>query len=734
RCDRKVPCGACARHDVTCVFNPSASPGHRRKRPTNQILTDRLRYYESLLLEKGVTENELQRGPGSEGGYRSLRSFSGISNDSHPRSGRPIGERESGQPVNQAQTIHCSGSVIVVDKYGTEYSQDALGDYPDDESHTEISDDDFGFVLDGHTRSKTKLCHPAPNEIHQLWKIFVNNVDPLTKIIHVPTVQPMIEKVASKAGALPRGFEALIFSIYSAAVMSLSDDECNQRLNESRNVLMSRHIAATKAALSMAKFMGTTSLVVLQALVIHLIAVRDVYEQRAIWSLTGVAVRIAQSMGLDRDGDYLGLPIFESEIRRRIWWQLKIHDFRTAELCGVGKFHDLRTGENCTKWPSNVSDDKLLPDMSALPTEPAHLTDMVFISLKCDLLNYAAGRAADLRRQGKASIPWDPRTPVGDLSEADRSVRGIEEELETKYLRYCDPSQPLHLMAMLVARCSISMILFMSHHPRRWSARGKIPSSELDLVWGLCMKLLEHQNMLQSNALLKQFAWHAPYFQQWHAIIHILDTLRTNPLHSGAERAWKIIHATYENNLEMTFDLRKPIHVAVAHLCVRAYDNRESALQRSDIQPSTTPGFVGQLRQQLRALQKSTQRDDATQYAIDGLIRDGQAITQGSDHAKTDENTSNPGHHMNTLNVDHTGEGMSPGEEPSADTAVFQERDSLPFTYGHYYDQVNDANGADMGFGLISSSNYGMDNSFEDQITWEQWDYWLSQSNLGQGS
>ena len=61
--------------------------------------------------------------------------------------------------------------------------------------------------------------------------------------------------------------------------------------------------------------MGTTSLVVLQALVLHLLSVRDIYEPRAVWSLTGVAVRIAQGMGLERDGVFLGLPPFETEMR-----------------------------------------------------------------------------------------------------------------------------------------------------------------------------------------------------------------------------------------------------------------------------------------------------------------------------------------------------------------------------------------------------------------------------------
>jgi hypothetical protein len=45
-------------------------------------------------------------------------------------------------------------------------------------------------------------------------------------------------------------------------------------------------------------------------------------------------------MGMHLDGILLGLSPFETEIRRRIWWQLRMYDFRAAELSGQAKFRD----------------------------------------------------------------------------------------------------------------------------------------------------------------------------------------------------------------------------------------------------------------------------------------------------------------------------------------------------------------------------------------------------------
>ena len=112
-------------------------------------------------------------------------------------------------------------------------------------------------------------------------------------------------------------------------------------------------------------------------------------------------------------------------------------------------------------------------------------------------------------------------------------------------------------MTMLVARYSMNISRFLAHHPRRWTSLEQTPICERQLVWELCIKLLEQHNMALTNPQLKQFAWHAAYFQQWHVIIHVLDTLQTDPTISGADKAWRLIESTYENTPAMAVDWEK---------------------------------------------------------------------------------------------------------------------------------------------------------------------------------
>jgi hypothetical protein len=602
-----------------------------------------------------------------------------------------------------------------------------LDDSSNDASDLEASDDDFGFVLTSHSKSTTRPRHPPPECIHQLWQVFVENVEPLTKVVHVPTLRPAIDKAASNITAVPRAFEALMFAIYGAAIVSLKDDECKKRFSEPRKVLLSRYISATKAALLRAKFMESVSLVVLQALVIHLLTVRDIYKPRAVWSLTGVAIRISQGMGLERDGESLGLPPFETEIRRRVWWLLKTHDFRTAELCGLAKFRDLDTGADSPKWPANVNDDQLYPGMPPLVAESNRLTDMVFACVRYEIARFTAGRVAVFRRQGKTFSQWDLRASGKDNGEMGEALRELEELLETKYLRYCDPSQPLHLMTMLMSRCALNVVRFQSHHPRRWTSIEQTPLSERQLVWEISIKLLEQHNMGQSNPQLKQFAWHSAYFQQWHAFIHVLDTLRATPLIANADKGWQLIQNIYESTPDMIFDMRKPIHVAVGNLCLKAYSDRETALQSGNTRsPPPTPEFILQLRQQREAAKANKRARDAKSR-------------RAEDHVSySHENDREMGLKLNTdvIGSNNQPESMNVQQKTTSGTSSHTQTgsatDENPFWFTNGFNDShfgNSDNIMSVDSDYQSVQDHGVGNNATQNITWEQWDAWLADSN-----
>ena len=137
-------------------------------------------------------------------------------------------------------------------------------------SPSDATSSDPSILLFGlnSTRVDFREEYPSPLHAFLLWQVFLQNVNPLSKIIHVPSVQDHIVDAASNYDTIPIPTLALLFSIYAAAVMSLDDQECQKKVRESKNCLLHRYLSATQRALVATSFMHSKNLIILQALAI----------------------------------------------------------------------------------------------------------------------------------------------------------------------------------------------------------------------------------------------------------------------------------------------------------------------------------------------------------------------------------------------------------------------------------------------------------------------------------
>ncbi|CAK7210244.1 hypothetical protein SCUCBS95973_000713 [Sporothrix curviconia] len=482
RCaQRKVKCmscGACVRHGLECLF-PAPAPRSRR-RPTvdTKALTDRLRRYETWFRQRGFDPDNLPQLPPS-------------SSDSGP-SETPRIEPEVADN-NQALSF-AGGERPPRKAFASKYIdiQDDLHSLGDGSSTADVAGPDGTsetvqpegplFLLTGHwpsrppSSSRTRPAHPPPDTIRKLWQVYRDHADPLTKLLHVPTVQQSVDRAMQDGDGmarllLSRANEALLFAVYAADVMSLSEDACRETLGEQRSVLLPRYLAAAGAALARAGLLGASDMATLQALVVYLLAMRDCCAPRAVWALTGVAMRIAACMGLDRKAS-AGQPSSGSGLMSA--FDLRMHDFRAAELCGRPKFEGLAEMADMaevagstmaglprpTQWPANVND----ADLSPRDVDGAGImaTDAVFVAVKCELLRFTAARLARLRTRTQTSSKQPENLWAlynGDMpGDGGSGLQALETRLETRYLRYCDPSRPLHLMATLMGRCAVNIL------------------------------------------------------------------------------------------------------------------------------------------------------------------------------------------------------------------------------------------------------------------------------------
>lgn len=91
-------------------------------------------------------------------------------------------------------------------------------------------------------------AHPGQAQIFLLWQTYLDNVDPLLKVTHSSTLQVRIITAASNVSNMDPTLEALMFSIYCIALLSIDDEKCLSIFQDTRaNMLITFQLACQKA-------------------------------------------------------------------------------------------------------------------------------------------------------------------------------------------------------------------------------------------------------------------------------------------------------------------------------------------------------------------------------------------------------------------------------------------------------------------------------------------------------
>jgi hypothetical protein len=137
---------------------------------------------------------------------------------------------------------------------------------------TMTPDDNSDLILGGDSPSQSaEDLWPDAAHIFRLWQIFLDRVHPVTKIIHVPTLQPYLAEATTGSHNIPKNVEVLLFSIYLLATVSLTPEETQAMLGTGREEALARYSAGVRLGLLRMGFMKSHDLTTLQALVMYLV-------------------------------------------------------------------------------------------------------------------------------------------------------------------------------------------------------------------------------------------------------------------------------------------------------------------------------------------------------------------------------------------------------------------------------------------------------------------------------
>jgi hypothetical protein len=251
-------------------------------------------------------------------------------------------------------------------------------------------------------------------------------------------------------------------------------------------------------------------------------------------------MRIAQSLGLHRDGSKFGLSPFDTEMRRRLWWQVCILDVRASEDHGSDpSIMDLSFD---TEFPLSVNDDDLDPDATEPLVPRPGVSEMTFCLIRYEICSLT--RKLTYTPPGTCPL----KLPALTTEEKERQVRECSIHLEEKYLRYCEDAGPLYWVAATVARLIIAKMNLIIYHPLIQPGKPNSLSHDIrDRLFMSSIEIIEYSRILESEASTKQWGWLFHTYIQWHAIAYILGELSARANSAIVERAWRAVDGVFSD-------------------------------------------------------------------------------------------------------------------------------------------------------------------------------------------
>ncbi|GLA01992.1 hypothetical protein AnigIFM60653_001285 [Aspergillus niger] len=579
RCDRKFPCASCIRAGAQCV--PTLAPRPRRRRFPERELLERLRKYEDLLRQHNIPFEPLHAPAGDDSRTPEFVE--------HARSEeRTVGEegqsKESmtvkAEPVYAAKLNYWKVlSLVSQDAEDVDFDDNSEDDDPSHSQDTlggtavrKMFDQAYknshqNFIFGSHEANvDLSTLHPDQVQIFKLWQMYLDNVDPLLKVTHTPTLQARILDALSDLARISPELEALLFSLYSVAIMSLDDEECRSSFGSPRKELLQGYQFGCQQALLNCDVLRTGDRECLTALLLYLVSVRSETDPRSLSSVLGVAIRIAQRMSINDEKANERYPPLEREMRRRLWWSLIMFDNR------IGEMSDHKTSMLIPTWdcrsPLNVTDNDLQPEMKDLPAAYAGPTEALFIAARSELGEF-------LRHSAFHLDYINPSLKAVAIDTTGDGMTDIERKIEDKYLRLCNPDNPLHYMTIWTIRGFLAKHLLLELYSKFSPTQQS--ETQRNTASSYAMRILKSDTMLMRSPHTKRYRWHVHMHFPFPAYLHVIQDLKKRPMQEHAYELWNAM----SENAELRFrDMHRfhPIFEIVARNVLQAWEAHQAAL------------------------------------------------------------------------------------------------------------------------------------------------------------
>ncbi|WPG98392.1 Hypothetical protein R9X50_00118200 [Acrodontium crateriforme] len=531
KCDRVFPCGQCSRSNLRCVPSqrkPRAR--HAGKHAVDSELKSRIAKLESLVES---LSGEVGMPNGSLDGDRAASS---PMETTSPAVGKYIGSSFWSSITQEVQGLK--------DALEDDEDEEELDAYsPETSSNTPqstASDYDLLLCPPGAVYVMPgALQEPSPQLQSVLYGIFFRNVDPLFRVFHKPSVRAMLEQGAlyfgRDASAAPNRLIKAV--VWFAAVSTMSEEECMEHCQASKSDIRNQYRRCVDVHLAQADLMLTNDLVVLQAFTLYLLAYRIGDVSRRAWTMTSIVIRIARSIGLHNDAP--GKTAYETELRRRLWHQIRFLDVFTALDRGTESI--IAYDSYNTPLPKNLNDIDWDENSTSIESVNGGITDMSFAMMGYEATEYTRRlTTADINPHGDT---WQQRLEI---------AKEFGAHVRDKYLKYCNPTIKFHCFIRMVGTSMAASQILRAVRPIVRYISSVPPRIDSPYVLQIAVNSLLESERVHHDPQLAQWRWF--FWVHWHAIAVALAGLCSIRDTDLADRAWELVDSAYVRHAKHVAD------------------------------------------------------------------------------------------------------------------------------------------------------------------------------------
>jgi hypothetical protein len=342
-----------------------------------------------------------------------------------------------------------------------------------------------------------------------------------------------------------------------------------KRFGAPKTELNLKYRSGLELALAKADVLNNPNINLVQALIIFICLSRGSESPRYVWLLTGLVIRMAQSLGLQRDGSHFErLAPYEIQMRRRIWWLVLTLDLAASEDQGL----DLVVPNDSfdTKLPLNLNDVDIGTETKQMPQGLEGVTDMSITRIYFGTSQIVRQLMTSSQGNGASS-----------LQEQSHLLDDYYQMYEKEYLQYTDPKDLAHCFSVNAARITMSKLTLIAFLPVLFSSPSEQFTNETrDKLFVSAIEVAEYNHSLHIEQAYSKWRWICQTYTHWHAIVFLLIEISRRPWSCIVERAWVALQSPWLIPARSVAGKDPRTWIPLQRLIAKSRKHREAELDR----------------------------------------------------------------------------------------------------------------------------------------------------------